>query len=240
MIMKNTRAIADKIINDVKHFSELYLIASELIYVAFLIYLVVSNAGVLALNVALLCISIIFEAFLIFAFVKRDFLTREHTKVVKHTYRISSLALRAASLGITVYGLGITLTGADARHLLFTVFMLFSWALGVLIELLRFIIERYTSLITTAISKDVEPLVKVKSFFTLKRYEGREETKNDAFVDEIAEDYENKIKSKKEAKKAANEAAKIIRREKRREELQEKTSAVKKKIKSIFKKNGEE
>ena len=240
MIMKNTRAVADKIINDIKRFSELYLIISELIYIAFLVYLAVSHTGALALNVTLLCISILFEAFLIFSFIKRDFLTREHTRRVKHVYRISALALRAVSLGIAFYGLGITLTNTDTRHLLFTVFMLFAWALGVLIELFRFIIERYTSLITTAFSKDVEPFLKVKSFFTLKRHEGREETKHDAFIDEIAEDYKNKIKDKKEAKKAANEAAEIIRREKRREELQEKASAVKKKIKSIFKKNGEE
>lgn len=234
----NTRAVGNKIISDIKAFSGIYSIITELVYVSFLAYLVFTGNSNTVLNVTLLVISFAFEVFLILAFVKRDALTTDNERRIKHAYHITSLSIRVISLCISVYGIHIALTEINTASILFATFMLFGWLSGVLIELFRFVFERYTSLMTSAISKDTEPIVRLYRKITFRGYEGREENKADHFVDEITAEYKKELKEKKESEKALREAEKIIEREERRAEFKEKISAAKQKITSFFKKDG--
>ncbi len=236
----NTRAVSKKIINDVKLFSSAYSILVQLLYVAFLVYTLFSGCGVLGLNITMLTISVLFEVFLIYSFFNGDFLTREDTIKIKHAYHIASLAIRGISLGIAVYGIHIALTEFNTASLLFSTFMLFGWISGVLIEIFKFIIERYTSLMMSALSKDTEPLVKVWRKITFKGYDGRKEMRDDAYVDELAEEYKQELKDKRESKKALKEAKKLMKKEHRRSEIKKRMTDAKEKVKSFFKKKSDE
>ena len=235
----NTRAVSRKIITDVKLFSGIYSILVQLLYVAFLGYTVFAGCGSLALNITLLSVSVLFEGFLIFTFSNPDFFTRSDTVRIKHAFHILSLLVRATSLGITVYGIHITLKEFNTASLLFTTFMLFGWISGVLIEFFRFIIERYTSLMTSALSKDTEPFVRIYRKFTFRGYEGREEKEADSAVDELAAEYKQELKDKRESQKALMEAEKIIKKEEKRAKNKKRIAAAKEKVKSLFKKNNE-
>lgn len=233
----NTRAVSKKIIGDLRLFGDVYSIFTQIIYISFLAYMCFSGAGILALNVTFLSISVIFEAILILVFFKRDFLTRGDITKIKHVYHIASLSLKAVSLGIAFYGLHVAFAEFNTVSLVFTVFMLFAWIFGVMIEILKFVLEKYTSLMTSALSKDTEPFVRLYRKITFKGYEGREERKADALVDELTAEYKQELKSKHESEKALKEAEKILKREEKREKLREKTADIKNRLKSFFKKD---
>ncbi|MBE6536382.1 MAG: hypothetical protein E7673_00360 [Ruminococcaceae bacterium] len=233
----NTRAVSKKIIEDTKVFSAVYSIIIQLIYVAFLCYALFSGCGSTVLNVILLSISTLFELFLIFSFARRNNSTRTAASKIKHAYHIASLSLRAVSLGIAVYGIHISFAELDTVSLVFTVFMLVGWVSGILIEFFKFIIERYTALMTSALSKDTEPFVRIYNKLTFKSYEGREEKDADSYVDKIASEYKQELKEKRESKKALLKAERILKRDERRAAFREKLSRTKAKIESVFKKN---
>lgn len=236
----NTRAVGKKIVNDVKLFSAVYSILVQLLYVAFLVYTLFSGCGIIGLNVTLLTLSVLFEGFLIYSFFNGDFLTREDTIKIKHAYRIASLVIRGISLGIAVYGIHIALSEVNTVSLLFSTFMLFGWISGALIEIVKFVIERYIALLTSAFSKDTEPFVRVYRKITFKGYEEREARKADAIVDEITAEYKDELKDKRDSQKALKEAERLIEKEQRRTEIKKRMTDAKEKVKSIFKKKNDE
>ena len=140
----NTRAVSNKIVGDFKVFGGLYSIFIQIVYLAFLIFSLSSGRGIFAVNVVLTALSSFFLVFLIITFIKRDFLTREHRRSIKHTVRITSLAVKTVSLYITLYGIHVAVTQFNTVSVIFAVFMLFAWLCGTLLEISRLIIERYT------------------------------------------------------------------------------------------------
>ena len=233
----NTRAVSNKIVGDFKVFGGLYSIFIQIVYLAFLIFSLSSGRGIFAVNVVLTALSSFFLVFLIITFIKRDFLTREHRRSIKHTVRITSLAVKTVSLYITLYGIHVAVTQFNTVSVIFAVFMLFAWLCGTLLEISRLIIERYTSLMTSALSKDVEPFVKVYKKVTFKGYDGRKEQSADSDVDKITEEYKKELNDKAASEKALKEAEKLIEREQKRKTYLEKREAIKSKISSFFKKD---
>lgn len=233
----NTRAVSRKIVGDFKAFGGLYSIFIQLVYITFLIYSLCTERGFLAVNVALIVISSLFFVFLVITFVKRDFFSQEHKRSIKHTVRITSLAVKAVSLYITLYGIHVAVSELNTVSILFAVFMVFAWLCGVLLEISRFIIERYTSLMTSALSKDVEPFVKVYKRVTFKGYDGRKELDADTDVDKITDEYKKELSVKAASQKALREAEKLIEREKKRTAAKEKRAAARSSLASFFKKN---
>ena len=235
-MLTNTKAVGNKIKNDLRIFSGIYSISAQLIYVLFLVYTLISGIGILALNIALLALSVAFEAFLTISFIKRDFLTREHNKLIKRAFRITSLTLKAISLGIGIYGIHISITSVNTVSLIFTVLMFFGWLSSVLIELLRFVIEGYVNLSVAAVKNDIEPLVKIYHKITFKSYE-RETSDEDEKVRKIADVYRAELKEKEEAKKTLKKAERIIKKDKKREASRKRKAALKSKFSSLFKKD---
>lgn len=233
----NTRAVSNKIVGDFKTFGGLYSIFIQLLYLVFLIYSLCTGRGTTAINVVLLILSVIFLAFLIFSFVNHDFLTKEHKRSFKHLIRIASLSVKAVSLYITLYGIHVAVSEFSTASLLFAVFMLFAWLCGALLEISRFIVEKYTALMTSALSKDVEPFVKVYKRVTFKGYDGRRELEADGDVDKITEVYKKELSDKAASEKALKEAEKLIEREKKRTAAKEKRAAARSSLASFFKKN---
>ena len=90
---------------------------------------------------------------------------------------------------------------------------------------------------TSALSKDTEPFVRIYNKLTFKSYEGREEKDADSYVDKIASEYKQELKEKRESKKALLKAERILKRDERRAAFREKLSRTRAKIKSVFKKN---
>ena len=239
----NTRAVSRKIVGDFKEFGGLYAIAVQLVYIAFLIYSLCTERGFFPINVTLIVLSSLFFVFLVITFIKRDFFSQDHKRSIKHTVRITSLLVKAVSLCITLYGIHIAVSEFNTASILFAVFMLFAWLCGVILEISRFILERYTSLMASALSKDVEPFVKVYKRITFKGYEGRREYDADADVDRITGEYKIELSAKAASQKALREAEKLIEREKKRtaskkkrEASKEKRSALAEKTKSLGRK----
>ena len=225
----NTRAVSRKIVGDLKAFGGIYSILIQLVYIAFLVYSLCTGRGFFAVNITLIALSSLFFAFLTVTFVKRDFFSQEHKRSIKHAVRIISLSVKAVSLYITMYGIHVAVSEINTVSILFAVFMVFAWLCGALLEIMRFVVERYTSLMTSALSKDVEPFVKVYKRVTFKGYDGRKELDADTDVDKITDEYKKELSVKEASRKALREAEKLIEREKKRTAAKEKRAAAKEK-----------
>ena len=186
------------------------------------------------LNVLLLFFTLTFSAFLLFSMLSYGYIPRKKMRLIKHVCRLLLLFFKAISLVITIYGIQIAITKVNTVSIVFAAIMLISWILGALFELVRFALERYAALITAAIVKDTDPLVRVYKKVTFKKHEKKEESKTDTYVDGLTEEYKNEIKEKKESEKARREAEKIINRETRREKLKSIASFAKSKIRDFF------
>jgi len=230
----NTRAVGTRVIGEMSFFADLYSFLIQFLYSAFLVYTLSTARGSFAVNIVLLIVTVSFSAFLLFSLASREFLPKKQARKIKHVYRIILLLFKAVSLYITVYGIHIAITEINTVSMVLAAFMVISWVFGVLFEILRFIFERYTALLTSAIIKDTDPLVNLYNKITFKKSEPREETKTDAYVSGITEEYKKELKEKKESQKARHEAEKIIRRENRRERFKELGSTLKSKIKSFL------
>lgn len=230
----NTRAVGTKIVGELRFFGDLYSLLIQFLYSAFLIYTLSTAKGSFIVNVVLLVVTLSFSAFLLFSIASREYLPRKKAIIIKHVYRISLLCFRAIALYITIYGITIALAEVNTVTMLLAAFMLIGWVLGVLFEIVRFILERYTALITTAIIKDTDPVVKLYNKITFKKSEPREESKTDSYVSGITDEYKKELNEKRESKKAREEAEKILLREQRRERLKKIGIYAKNKIKAFF------
>lgn len=230
----STRAVGKKIVGELRFFSALYSFLMQLLYSGFLVFSIITGRGSTAVNGILLVITLAFTVFLLSTLIAGKFLSRGTEKGLKHICRIAMLVFKGIALYITVYGIYTALGDINPTAIILAAFMLVAWVLGILFEVVRFIFERYTSLITSAIIKDTNPMVSFYNKVTFKKNEPHEKTKTDAYVDGIAKEYKKELDEKKASRKARKEAEKIIRKEKRRKALRSFASGTKNKISSFF------
>ena len=236
----HTRAIGKKVIGELRFLGDVLSFLLQLLYIGFLVFSISTNRGNRILNTVLLCITASFFIFMLYFVISRDSLSKNTARKIKHAYRITLLLFKGFSLGVTVYGIYVALGDFNSVSVILAALMFVAWVLGVLVEFVRIILERYTDLMTSAIIKDTAPMVSLYNKLTFKHTENRKETKTDVYVEDITNEYKEELRTKKESKKAREEAERLIRRENRRETLENIAQNAKNKIKALFSLDNEE
>ena len=230
----HTRAVGKKVMGELRFYSTILAFLLQFLYIGFLVFSLATGRGSMTVNTILLCVTIAFFTFLLYSAIAGEFLSKKEARRMKHIFRLLLLFFRAFSLYVTIYGIYVALADINPTAMIFAAFMFVAWVIGALFEVVRFILERYTALMTTAIIKDTDPMVNFYNKITFKHTEPREETKTDAYVEDITAEYAEELRVKKGSRKARAEAERLIRRETRREALHNLASGAKSKIKSFF------
>ena len=186
-----TKAAFKKIIDDFKKIDFIRSILTQGIYIAYLIYVVCIQSGVLAVNIALLTLACAYFGF--FLYMKTRGVKKQVKKVVQKVYKWSKRLIKLFNLGIMIYGLAITASHFTAVSLILAALMIVGWVLEILFEVVfRFFVNK-AKFIMEGMEADykniTKPVKTVGNFFkklTGKQVEEEPEpTKNRVILDKM-------------------------------------------------------
>ena len=138
-----------------EEFSLFSRIADYVLQVIFIGYYIYSihisekNTILLVINIVLLALAIIY---FIYGLFKDKLSCRKTKRTISRFYRYSKLLIRVFTVGFSVYSV-LKYKQSDLQVIV-TALTLISWAIQVLIEVFRFLIDRYVDMIMDGIAKD--------------------------------------------------------------------------------------
>lgn len=214
-MFKYTKAVLNDIVNDLRKFLMIFTIVTQVFYIGYIIYAIVTGTGNAYVNYVLLAISVIYFAIYLIAIVKKDKATKALKSVTGHVKKILKLLLKAFNLGIALYGMYYATTQINPVSIILTTFMILFWVMQALSEIIYFFAKRRIEMMIAGVQKDTEKISNVKNFFgnTIKKIKGEKieekkpmPTKVKNYLDRVLEEHkqqkaEKKAKKKEEKKK---------------------------------------
>lgn len=218
-----TKVALGQIKKDVKNFAFAVSIATQLIYIAYLVYALFTKTGIFWVSLFLLVLSVGYTAFYIYATVQE--MQRTIKRRARVVYKRCKQLIRLYTLGVMIYGLALTAKTPSPFAVVFAVMMIFGFVADVLIELIAKYFNSRTDMLFEAIKADFEAVTKpartVGNFF--KKLTGNEPTEEepptrtrqnlDKQVEEIRDERRNQKlemkylrRKKKEERKAQKRA----------------------------------
>ena len=236
-----TKLVIDQTIRDVKKIGEIFNIVTQVSYIAYLIYALIAPTGNWIANTVLLVLSV---AFFIFSLIAGDYL-KKHGKPeqksmrkvmykVKRIYSHSKLLVKLFPLGISLYSVYLTSGNVNPFTLITLVFMLVSWILQIVTEILVYVFNKKKDLLIEAFKADVDtvlaPAKSVGNFF--KKITGQETNTQPAPPPtKKMQKIEAKLQTIQEEKKREKLEKQAEKERKRQESFEEK----KRRFRSVFK-----
>lgn len=180
-MLKYTKAVINDSIKDLRFFLHLFSIVTQIFYLAYIVYALITKTGVFYLNIALGVISLAYLVFFFVTYKSEDKKTKHTAYVVRHTKTITKLCINALTLGVAVYGLYLSTKSVDAISIVLVVLMIVFWCVQVVLEVIVFFFEHKKNLIVYGLQKDIEPISNAinKVSNLARRVVGREETENE-------------------------------------------------------------
>lgn len=171
-----TKTAVEKIKSDFQKIIFVCSVLVQALYVAYLIAALFSGAGNAIVNGILLGICSAYLAFYLVMYFRENKGAKKTKKIVDTIYRRSKQLIKLYTLAASIYA--IWLTGSNANHftILITAFMLVSFVLQILLEVMYHLVVSRLTLLVEGIKADVEPITKpVKSASNfIKRLKGEE------------------------------------------------------------------
>jgi hypothetical protein len=235
-----TRVAIKKIIDDIKKFVYTFHFSSHLFMIAYLVYSLIMQKGVLWLDIPMLAVCLAyFVFFLVVSNKRKDKSKKKLYATLENIFQRSKLVIRFFSIAVLVYGMCITIDQVSHFAIITLALSVIGWILAVLLEIIQTIIEKKCEFIIEAFQADIEPITnfatKTGNFF--KKISGQETTptpsntpptKNrellDKLVDEFREEKANAKVAKKQAKKEARLARIQAKKEARAQAIAERKS----------------
>ena len=213
MDLKNTytATAVRKVINDFKKLLYTIDVTTQLLYLGYLAFALLSGSGVFIANVALAALSLAY--FVFFLCVTKFGKSPDGTsakKTVALVFKNTKRLIKLYTLGIAVYGVFTTVGDTlNPLSLLLCCFMIVGWVLSLVFDIVIKIFESRFGLVGEAIQADVDTLFKparsVGNFF--KKMTGqevepeREPTKNILMLDKKIEENKELERLQKQQKK---------------------------------------
>lgn len=159
----------------------LYIIgvASQAVYIGYLLYSLIAGTGVLWVNIALFALSV---AYFVFSSSPRKAEKRPTAqkqtgkKLGAKIYKACKLLLRIYPIALTIYGLYQTAEHVSFLAILLVCMMIIGWILQIVFEVIGAILSNRFALMLDAVKADVEeikrPVTGVTNFF--KKITGKE------------------------------------------------------------------
>ena len=208
-----TQAAAKQIAADFQKVLYIISVCSQAVYIGYLLYALLTGAGVLWVNIVLLAISSAYFAFFLITTKCGKHPGGAKAKIVQKTgkrvYKYCKLLLKIYPLSLTIYGLYQTTEKVSFFALLLVCFMIIGWILQIVFEVFGAIFSNRFALIMDGVKADVEeikrPVTAVGNFFkkiTGKEVEApKEPTKNQLKLREKVEQFRAERKEKRELQK---------------------------------------
>ncbi len=175
-----TKIVMTKIKEDINRLGFIFAVISQCFAIAFLIYALCANVGILWVNIVVLVLSVACLGIQLplGADIKKT--AKARLKKFKRYFKWISLTIRLLPVATAVYTLCATGANPDAISVLLTAMTLISWVLQLVFQIVTYLIDRYSNLVREGLTADVEditrPIRAVTSFFK-KSSESDEEIK---------------------------------------------------------------
>ena len=118
-------------------------------YYCYSIYANLENTVLLIINIVLLVFALVYFIYTMF---KEKILNKKTKRTISRFYRYSKLLIRVFTVGLSVYTV-MKFKHSDLQVII-TALTVISWAIQVLIEVVRFLIDRYVDMIMEGIALD--------------------------------------------------------------------------------------
>ncbi|MBR2903464.1 MAG: hypothetical protein IKC37_02340 [Clostridia bacterium] len=162
-----------KTLHIVKLIAYFFGLLTQLVYIGFLIYTcVVKTEGEKIANIILLSVAVsYFIFFVILTKFGRDMDAKKHSKIANTIFKWCKRLVKLYTIGVMVYGIFFLTGRATIASVLMCAFMITTFVLQLVFELLVFIITRQTKKAIGAIktkmqNSNVHPIQSTKRFFT--------------------------------------------------------------------------
>lgn len=216
-----TKAALTQIIKDFKKLCYVLSILTQTLYIAYLIFAIVTQKGVLSANITLLSISAVYFVFFLIMTGKHGSKTAKWAKML---FKRSKQAIKLFTLGVIFYGIYVTAEKVTPISVVFTAFMVVSWVLEIIFEIILSIIATRLQLFKEALDADVEnlkkPVTAVGNFLkrmTGKEVEEKEPTKHRIFLDKKVSEAKTERLEKKRQNKLDGKAQKRLKKSERKQ-----------------------
>lgn len=235
-----TKAAIKKTIEDFKKIDLVRNIATQVLYLVYLLYAVCVGSGFLPVNIILLTLAAAYFAF--FLFVTFRGVKKQIKRTVRTVYGYCKHLLKLFNLGVMIYGISLTAGHVTPVSLLLSSLMIVGWVLQILFEVVfKFFLNR-AQFILEGMEADYENLTKpvrtVGNFF--KKIAGKEveeekePSKNRLYLDKkVAQERAKKERQKEEDKLARKAKADLLRQDKAQIRAEKKAEKRKRKTQEI-------
>lgn len=200
-----TKAAFKQTVEDFKKIDFIRNIATQSLYIAYLIYVLCTGVGLLVANILLLVLAVGYFGFFLFMTLKPP--TKRVKEIVKTIFTRSRQLIKLYTLGVMVYGVWLTAEHVTPLSLILSSLMIVCWVLQILFEVVfKFFLNR-ANFIIEGMEADYENMTKpvrtVGNFF--KKMTGQEveeekaPTKNRIILDQKVALAREERKRQKEA-----------------------------------------
>ena len=237
-MLDRTRHLLIQTFNDVKNIAKFFTIFVQVVYMAYLIYAFVVNSGLRAVNAVLFVLSLAY--FIFYLIVSKTIDTsdekderkeaRSKLKKARRFYQRSKILVNLFPLGVSIYSICLTSGNLNPFTLLSTVFMVFSWVLQILMQIIIAVVEKRIHLFEEALLADwdemkepfVKPIRETGNF--IKKVFGKEETPPppEKTPSKALQKIDKKIADEKAEKREAKRQATEQKRAQRQTDLERK------------------
>lgn len=202
-----TKAAVKHTVEHIKKLDYARNIATQLLYIAYLVYTLIAKVGSQIANGILLALSVAYLIF--FLYVTKVKTEKSLKRTGKNLYKHAKRLVKLFNLGVAVYGICITAKHVTPLALLFVAFMIVAWVLQIVFEVLLRAIAKKAQFILEGLEEDYKQLTKpvktVGNFF--KKITGKE-VQEEAPPSENVIILQEEVQKEKERKRAEKQAKK--------------------------------
>ena len=142
MLLGSTRGAFNHLKKRAKQISFFAALVMQVLYIAYLVYIIAKGAGIVGVNIAMGALSVGYLAYFLVMEYRLAKKTRKErkegrkaTSKVKRIYRWVKLFFKSMNLGIMLYGLWVSEAIATAVSTIFTTLMIIVWIVELVIAL---------------------------------------------------------------------------------------------------------
>ncbi len=220
-----TKLALQKTYEDFKKIGHVFSVVTQLLYIAYLTYSVIAQAGRWWIKVAFLTVSVVY---FIFYMVIHYHPNKKLGKAGKKIFKRSKLLIKLFELVVAFYSISVTTNDTTTVSVILLAMMLVGWLLQVVFDLIVSVLEKRIQLFMEAIKADIaeikRPIDTVSNFF--KKMTGKaieeepEKSKQrvwlDKHVDESRQEKREQKRQARETRKAEKQALRDQRQAERR------------------------
>ena len=166
MVFGSTRGAVNHLVKVAKRVAFFAALITQLLYVAYLVYITVKDAGIIGVNIAMGVFSVAYLVYFLTMEYRLSRMSKEERKEgrktgkkVKQIYDWVKLVFKTLNLGIMLYGLWASEAISTTVSTIFTTLMIIVWIIEVVIALGTVVISYVANVIMEAIDDDRNAIV---------------------------------------------------------------------------------